>query len=73
MHLGQAKLDPSPPRSGAPMRNLSVSAGVAGRAIQGVARILRRFGGRLDASERDELLQIIEEQSGHLVESVAAG
>lgn len=71
-HLGQAKLDHAQ-RSGAPMRNLSVSAGVAGRAIQGVARILRRFGGRLDASERDELLQVIEEQSGHLVESGAAG
>ena len=51
--------------------NLSISADVAGRAIQGVARILRRFGNRLDATERDELLQIVEEQSGHLVESVA--
>jgi ActR/RegA family two-component response regulator len=51
--------------------SLSISADVAGRAIQGVARILRRFGNRLDASERDELLQIVEEQSAHLVESVA--
>lgn len=51
--------------------DLSISAEVAGRAIQGVARILRRFGNRLDANERDELLQIVEEQSGHLVRSVA--
>ncbi len=72
-HLGQAKVDHAGTGSGVPMRNLSVSAGVAGGAIQGVAHILRRFGGRLQESERDELLQIIEEQSGHLVESVAPG
>lgn len=53
--------------------DLSVSADVAGRAIQGVARILRRFGNRLESGERDELLQIVEEQSSHLVQSVATG
>jgi CheY-like chemotaxis protein len=56
---------------GAPMHNLAVSADVAGKAIQGITRILRRFGNRLDAQERDELLQVIEEQSGHLAASVA--
>jgi GAF domain-containing protein len=38
----------------------------AGPAIQAIARILRRFGNRLDAHERDELLQVIEEQSARL-------
>ena len=56
---------------GETLRNLSVSAEVAGRAIQGIARILRRFGNRLDAQERDELLQVIEEQSAHLAGNVA--
>lgn len=51
--------------------DLAISAEVAGRAIQGVARILRRFGSRLDAHERDELLQIVEEHSGHLAQGVA--
>lgn len=58
-------------RRAAGATDLAISADVAGRAIQGVARILRRFGNRLDMGERDELLRIVEEQSAHLVESVS--
>ena len=58
-------------RAPAPGQNLATSAQVAGCAIQGVTHILRRFGNRLDAHERDELLQVIEEQSAHLLGSVA--
>jgi GAF domain-containing protein len=71
--LAAARREAGAGREGAPLRNLTVSALVAGRAIQGIARILRRFGNRLDAPERDELLQVIEEQSAHLSGSVASG
>lgn len=46
--------------------NLETSIHVAGKAILGVTRILRRHGARLENTERNELLSIIEEQSGHL-------
>lgn len=47
--------------------NLETSLLIGGLAIQGAARILRRHGDAAAASERDELLAIIEEQGGHLL------
>ena len=45
---------------------LSISLRVAGAAVAGVARILRREGAGIDAADRDELLAVLEEQAGHL-------
>ena len=46
-----------------------VSMHVAGNAIAGAARILKRHGANLAYEERVPLLEIIEEQARHLVES----
>lgn len=48
--------------------NTNTSLHVAGNAIVGAVRILRRHGGRLAEGESGELLAIIEEQGQHLVE-----
>jgi len=47
---------------------LQTSMHIAGNAILSVANIVRRHGARLDDADRDTLLEIIEEQSRHLVE-----
>jgi len=49
-----------------------VSMHVAGNAVLGAVRILRRHGAKLDEAQRNQLLGIIEEQGRHLVESVPA-
>lgn len=46
---------------------LQTSIHVAGKALLGVVRILRRYGARLKDSERSDLLAILEEQSAQLV------
>lgn len=46
---------------------LQTSIHVAGKALIGVVRILRRYGNRLEDTERSDLFAIIEEQSRHLV------
>lgn len=56
-------------RSGAGRQSRNVSMHVAGNAVLGAAGILRRHGSRLPDAERDQLLEIIEEQARHLAES----
>lgn len=46
---------------------MAVSVHVAGNALIGVSRVLRRYGARLQPGDHDELLEILEEQAGHLV------
>ena len=47
--------------------DLQTSIHVAGKALIGAARILRRYGSELKEEERSDLLAIIEEQGAHLV------
>lgn len=54
---------------GSSPRASQVSMHVAGNAIVGAARILRRHGAELEAPDRDPLLEIIEEQGRHLAEA----
>lgn len=63
--LKRAKLDAGEDSAGR-LSNLEISTHVAGKAIAGATRILRRCGARLGEGERNDLLAIIEEQSGHL-------
>jgi len=49
--------------------SLETTMHIAGNAILSVANIVRRHGASLDDTDRDTLLEIIEEQSKHLVES----
>jgi len=46
---------------------LAVSVAVAGRAVQGATNVLRRYGERIGAEDREELLAILDEQASHLV------
>jgi GAF domain-containing protein len=47
--------------------NLQTSVHVAGKAVIGAARILRRYGSRMEPADHTDLLAIIEEQGEHLV------
>ena len=49
--------------------SLETTMHIAGNAILSAANIVRRHGVDLDATDRNTLLEIIEEQSRHLVES----
>ena len=49
--------------------SLETTMHIAGNAILGATHILRRHGARLDDTDRNMLLEIIEEQSRHLVET----
>lgn len=53
--------------SAAAPANIETSIHVAGKALTGVARILRRYGAGIGADERDDLLAIVEEQGEHLM------
>lgn len=64
--LQQARHSQSKVRDLGKSANIQTSALVAGNAILGAARILRRHAGTLGADERGDLLDIIEEQAGHL-------
>ena len=50
--------------------SLETTIHIAGNAILSAANIVRRHGSRLDDTDRGTLLEIIEEQSRHLVETV---
>jgi CheY-like chemotaxis protein len=50
--------------------SLETVAHIAGNAILSAAHIVRRHGSSLDDADRNMLLEIIEEQSRHLVETV---
>lgn len=63
--LEQAKRRAGDPGSGPD--NLEISIHVAGKAVRGAARVLRRYGAHLGEAERSDLLGIIEEQGEHLV------
>ena len=55
-------------RGGRKEGSLDLSLHVAGNAILGATRLLRRYGKRMADAERVELLAIIEEQAQHLVD-----
>lgn len=63
--LDRVKQGVAEPASGS-AANLQTSVHVAGKAIIGATRILRRYGARLPEAEHADLLAIIEEQGARL-------
>jgi hypothetical protein len=51
--------------------NLEISIHVAGSAVTGAARILSRYGIRMNDADRTDLLAIILEQGRHLAQLVS--
>lgn len=67
--LDRAKQGTDTPASNA-QTNLEISIHVAGNAITSAARILSRYGTRMDDADRSDLLAIILEQGRHLAQLV---